>query len=334
MYSRSITVIKYIINKYAVSSLLRRLFFVESIVILIIIFNCILVKANMQIQSASQENVTSTINMTIQEYADYVRMKEAVDQKYFQTAWSHFLKNQGPKPTREKKYTSACLRGTWNYLIETGGLKEKLARASEKRPFGFSLSRPIDEPNTNRTGSFHRLRRSIFVDLDKLGANEWLMIFVHEVAHSLDSELIDSLSIYNNEALIKYFADLGKKNTQLVDVSKSDRKNLDTWLTAGLNRGFLAEYRAWLLTFLIYEEGLKDGTFLPIDWLENLKKNRPAGLDIRIYILQSLSPDWVDPTEGIFSNQFIRDALTQLRQKIYNNPLMVEMGYIENLLHN
>ena len=266
---------------------------------------------------------------TIEEFNRQEAKVQQEEQNSFDIFWFGILKNKSEIPHKQFR-PSRLRRSTENFLYNTGGLKAKFAEASRSNTYGFTLTRPDDE--NSRKAGFHRSRKSIFMDIGQMTSNEWLMIFVHEVSHSLDSELINSLDIYNNEVLVKYFSELGAKNTALTELSKNDRELLNTWLMAGLNRGFLAEYRAWLLTYLIYDEGLKDGTFAPIDWLENLKNSKPAGLDVRVYILRSLSPDWTDPVDGIFAHQFIKDALRQLRQRIFNNPLEVKMDDIEKLI--
>jgi hypothetical protein len=172
------------------------------------------------------------------------------------------------------------------------------------------------------------------MNIEQMTANEWLIFFVHEVAHSLDSELLAALPIYNDETYIKELAAYGKSNGRLADLSKSEQQRLENWLIAGLNRGFLAEYRAWLLTEAIYEESRQQGILSSSAWLEELRNSKPANSSMRDYVLHYLSSSWVDPTEGIFSYPFIQQALLRIRQKLVADPSSVNLGAIGHLLNS
>ncbi len=247
----------------------------------------------------------------------------------FKSEWMTFLNNK--TDIIPDNLTPAWARkATEEYLYLSGGLKAKFALASQQNNFGFTLKKPIDEPM--RKAGFHRTHRSIFIDIQQMNANEWLMTFVHEVAHSLDSELIGALDIYNNEKYIIFLHQLGQKNIKLSELDMRQRQYLDNWLMAGLNRGFLAEYRAWLLTYVIYNEGLKDSTFKNITWLDQLVATKPIAENINSHILKQLSKSWSNPTAGVFSYPFVQSALLELRKKIETNPGLVKMGYIKKLV--
>jgi len=266
---------------------------------------------------------------SIEEFNAQVEAREQTHYQKFQSVWFAFLENKTQQIPSD--LTPAFVRkATENFLTMTGGLKAKFAQASRTNDFVFTLTKPDDDPY--RKASFHRSHRSIFMDLETVESKEWLILFVHEVAHSLDSELLDALPIYNDEAYIKELSAYGKANGTLSNLPLQDRKRLDNWLLAGLNRGFLAEYRAWLLTLVIYEEGLRDGTFSPSPWLEQLKNSKSKNDNMRTHILRYLSPSWTDPTEEIFEHPFIQEALRNLRRKLNADPSLVKLGAIEKLL--
>lgn len=259
--------------------------------------------------------------------ADFnAQLAEEAHQVYtqFREQWILFLKE---KSTLPKLVTPASARkATEEYLASTGGLKQKLAQASSQNQFGFTFKRPVDDPI--RSASYHRAYNSIFIDIENVSPQAWLVRFVHEIAHSLDSEMYASLKVYNDEEFLKNLEVYGEKKVALKSLDAVTRKKLDQWLIAGLNRGLLGEYRAWLVTLLIYNEGLQDGTFSEMKWLEEIKKSQPVGVSLSVHLFRYLSPSWIDPTEGWFAYEYIQQALLELRQKLLDDPTQIKMGQL------
>jgi hypothetical protein len=279
--------------------------------------------------SASDPLPTNPV-LTIQEFNDRHDAENQRRYRQFETEWLKFLRRETSQiPTSVDP--AWARKATEDYLQSTGPLKAKFAVASRNNHYGFTFQHP-DDDDSSRKASFHRTQRSIFMDIDRLSANEWLIDFVHEVTHSLDSEIIDALDIYNDRELIQQLAEYGQKHVQLTDLSSAERARLDRWLLAGLNRGFLSEYRAWLLTYFIYEEGLRDGTFKPVAWLEDLQRTCPPRTSMQVHVFRSLSRSWVDPKTDLFSYPYIQQALAELRRKLWANPDLVELGNIGALL--
>lgn len=270
-------------------------------------------------------------DLSVEEFNRQAQQRKNVDYQNFQNQWFSYLRGE-TKQIPEQHSPAFVRQATEEFLLLSGGLKAQFAQASRENDFGFTFLQPDDDPY--RKASFHRTHRSIYMNIERLTASEWLILFVHEVAHSLDSELVAALPIYNDEAYIKELDAYGKANGKWADMAVSEQQRLEKWLIAGLNRGFLAEYRAWLLTAVIYEEGLQQGVFAPSPWLEELKNSKPAKTSMQTHVLRYLSPSWVDPTEGIFSYSFIQEALHKLRQQLDANPSSVKLGAIEKLLKN
>lgn len=277
--------------------------------------------------------------ISIAEYNQQRQSAKKAEYDKFKLEWFAFLrKNSNARP---KSINAAWARSaTEEFLIESGGLKARLALASQKNQFAMTFTRPVEE--SHRVAGFHRTRRSIFMDINQMTSNDWLIVFIHEVAHSLDSELVDSLEQYNDFNYIDELIRLGAKNTSFSELNDSERQKLDSWLMAGLNRGFLSEYRAWLLTYLIYEEGIKDGTLTEVNWLQALKQNKPVEMKTTYYILRYLSPSWKDPVGGQvaygkinpFAYDYVKAALKELRIKIDENPEIVKLGQIGHIISN
>lgn len=260
--------------------------------------------------------------------AEYVKIeKERENQKYqtFKEQWFDFLNEKRTIPHYESEYH--VRKATEEFLIEKGGLRERLGRASQKNTYGFSFSRAADD---ERQASFHRAHKSIFIDTENIEGSEWLLLFVHEVAHSLDSEMFDSLSVFNDAKTLRQIEKISQTKREL---SIEESALLEKWLSAGLDLGFTAEYRAWLLTYLVYEEGIEDATINQSDWLEEIRQKRPANIPLNTYIYRTLSPSWRDPSERLFSSPVVKEALTTLRKEFYNDPNKVKLGQIGKLIN-
>jgi len=270
----------------------------------------------------------NSYSLTIAEYIQQEKKQKDEHYQKFKDQWFDYLNEEAALP--EIDSVAFVRKASEDYLISFGGLREKLGIMSKKNTYGFSFSRNDDE---HRKASYHRAHRSIFMDINEIKGNQWLTLFVHEVAHSVDSEMFEALSIFNDKKLIEEIQKITQKKKTLSELSENQLISLEKWLTAGLNLGFLAEYRAWLLTYLIYEEGLADGSLQADEWLENLRRNRPQDVPLNVYIFRSLSPSWIDPTEGFFSSPIVKEALTTLRKKLYNDPNKVKLGQIGELIN-
>lgn len=174
-----------------------------------------------------------------------------------------------------------------------------------------------DLPSLNKVGGFHRGRRSIFIDFTQIPPNEWMLIFIHESAHSLDDTLKQAVSVYadTQNVLVPSFAPyLQYSDAAFLPISV--KKNLDTWLMAGLNRGLLAEARAWSVTLNLYREGVKANLWQPISWLEEMGSDQRAGESTYMAVLHKLSPAFPDPNKDIFSTPLIQSELKRIRQQL------------------
>lgn len=277
---------------------------------------------------ATSQSTEATRLPTIKEFNEQREAKKQAEYLNFREQWFAFLRKEikvwqgGPvQPAWARKATE-------EFFIQSGGLKAEFALASKKNTYGFTFTQPEDD-NLSRKASYHRARQSIFMNFEKMSANEWLLLFVHEVAHSLDSELFKSLPIYNDGNYIKKLASWGASQIRLDELAPEERQNLKAWLTAGLNRGLLAEYRAWLLTYAVYEEGHREGLIEAVPWLENLRNSKPKDVSMKDHIYRYLSPSWVDPKIDMFSHAFIQQALRELREELYANPGLIQMGNIQ-----
>lgn len=213
---------------------------------------------------------------------------------------------------------NAFKEGSLNILKNSGGQKALFAQKVRGRDFQiFRLTGHFrqDSPDEKK-GGFHRGSGSIFINFEKVPADEWLVIFIHEFAHGLDSELVKSLNVYANPIWIRQFTELAINDVPVERWPEEARQNLHIWLRVGLNRGYLAEYRAWATTFALYIEGLADGTFKKVDWLEEILQQKHQQESLRQFTLRFLSPGFEDPTYGPFQYPVIQKELKKVRQEL------------------
>jgi hypothetical protein len=178
---------------------------------------------------------------------------------------------------------------------------------------------------TGEKAGFHRGEQSIFMNFSTIPANDWLLIFAHEYAHSLDRELSDAMPTFADPALHAKVAEMAARTNRPASLSVDERQTLDRWLIAGLNRGFLAEARAWALSFEIYEEGIRDGAWKPIDWMERVLKHRRANEPALRFALRYLSPRFQSPSERgtLLAQPLLTARLKTLRADILAGKIAV-----------
>lgn len=92
---------------------------------------------------------------------------------------------------------------------------------------------------------------------------------------------------------------------------------LKTFVQSGLDRGLLAEYRAWLLCFSIYEEGKRTGLWGAIPWMESIITEKYPNESWESFTFRYLDRNFEDPDfTGIFSLKIMQEQYFQLRQEL------------------
>jgi hypothetical protein len=162
-----------------------------------------------------------------------------------------------------------------------------------------------------------RATRSFYLNIEKIPANEWLVVFIHEMLHGLDEDLYEALKIQSQEWRWNLY------DSKL----DSDLAQFLTWIRATLDLGLWGEYRAWYYTLLIYDEGLSEGLWSSIPWIDSaFGKGRDA-----LSVYQSLDVGFVDPEDGFFSNEPVRKMLKQVRTEARRSP--PPLGYLSRLFN-
>jgi hypothetical protein len=171
------------------------------------------------------------------------------------------------------------------------------------------------------------------MDLGSIDKNNFFIILIHELAHGVDDIMRKALVDFGSRATRTQIFEILDKKTNPAELNNLERDLIRGWLIAGLERGLLAEYRAWLFTYLAYQEGLRDGTLHPTEWLDRLHNTKPENTTVEEHIYRSLSQNWSDPQDDVFSNAIINELLRELRQEFYANPRLIKMGNIGTLIN-
>lgn len=242
-----------------------------------------------------------------QEYTDF---KNGVPATFSDRSIQDLRKIRGP---RTEIFSSVLLE------------KSRLGQLILFRLVGHFANTP--SPTGVKAG-FHRGEHSIFMDFSKIPANDWLLVFAHEYAHSLDSTLSSAVPVFEDPNLRKKITTLAARTDSPALLSAAELRDLDRWLIAGLDRGFLAEVRAWALSYEIYTEGLADGAWKPIAWMEEMLRDRIPGETSIHLAIRYLSPRFTDP-EGdsragvLFTRPLVATRLKQIRLKIEAGEIAV-----------
>jgi hypothetical protein len=173
-----------------------------------------------------------------------------------------------------------------------------------------------EAPDTPLDAGFHRATGSIYMDFARIHPDDWMVIFVHETLHALDDQIWAGMKLYSRAELPKRFVKLSSTYSRLADLTPNDQRDLRAWLVAGMDRGLLAEYRAWTATFAIYREGLAEELWSRREWLEQVLGDRADGETLARFAFRYLDARSLDPSDGIFSNPLIRSALETVRAEL------------------
>ncbi len=173
-------------------------------------------------------------------------------------------------------------------------------------------------PPTSSLAGVQRGSGSIFMNFAKIPPNEWLVILIHELAHSLDDRLQEAVMKFSDEGLVKELAVFATKSQDPGLLPAELRSRTDRWLMAGLDRGFLAEYRAWTITFQVYQDGLRERLWNPIPWLDSILAIKGPNVPLASFTLHYLDSNFIDPTDGIFSLPLIKRELKNVRNALRN----------------
>lgn len=193
----------------------------------------------------------------------------------------------------------------------------------------FRVTGSFGEQNpTPLPAGVQRAINSIYMDFSKIDPDDWLIVFVHEVLHAVDDQIFIGVQGYADTTLIQHFVQLSLQLQSYDQLSKEDSDSLKRWLMFGLDRGLLAEYRAWSATLLIYEVGLIEGLWNHRGWLDQIIVQQKQSESLPYFTYHYLDERSADPTDDLFSNPLIASSLKELRAQLRRSPLPPPLGVL------
>ncbi len=158
-------------------------------------------------------------------------------------------------------------------------------------------------PGTQRIAEVDRSTGVISASPSKIPPNEWPLIFVHEILHRRDETLQSSIVTYNNSENITQMMALLKSNRKWEALMPNEQQLMLDQIERALNRGFLAEFRAWTLTLQVYQEWLEQKEIIAIPWVEEILLNKKENQPLADYIYNYLYPRFTKPiAEGVYAS--------------------------------
>jgi hypothetical protein len=244
--------------------------------------------------------------------------------------------------TGETVDAHACLAGRRdraNFLnsLQAGFFNESLARLRQAKTPGLrrliaALDKDVglqhaalfrmtghgfgaNAPTVEKAG-FHRATKSIFMDISRIPANEWLFIFTHELLHSLDPLIYDASRVYEKTlGLYVKQPELVESFQSLDQLSPEASTELIEWVEAGLGRGLWAEHRAWVVSFALFEDGRREGLWGEIDWVQKILSERAPDESLESFVYRYLDQRSKDPEERLFQLPLVQSAIFFVRER-------------------
>ena len=209
-------------------------------------------------------------------------------------------------------------------LLETGDSSAfRLVSLMDQR-FGIGGAPPVRfviESRNQQDPTFNagvaRVSKAFFASLSEIPHLHWKIVFVHEVAHLVDDGLDSAVNVWQNPDLrAKALEDADRLSKAGAGMAQFATPSLDLWLKAGLDRGFLAEYRAWVVTAEIYKSLRTQGLQSELEWMKGLVQLNESFFDSQKRVFRALDGGFVDPSDGIFSNPWVAKRLVDIRQNL------------------
>lgn len=121
--------------------------------------------------------------------------------------------------------------------------------------------------------------------------------------------------VYADQTLVRSIIASFKGRTSLRELNSNELADLDRWLVAGLDRGLLAEVRAWTKTLELYSEGRAHDGWPTVQWVDKILRQQRGNEGLSSLAMRILDPNFLNPTTGIFSLALVRIRLEELRAK-------------------
>ncbi len=198
--------------------------------------------------------------------------------------------------------------------------------------FRLSGGNQFEPSPTQHSAGFHRGEGSIFMDIQRVQASEWFVILAHELVHYLDQKIQQGGAGFSDPETAQLMVAWAQRTASPSDLPEQDRMRIERWMEHGLDRGLLAEARAWTITLQIYQEGLRENIWQKTPWLSEILKEKRSDETLPNFSLRYLAARTYQPRESIFTWDLSRNILGELINKFVSGTRTWGFESLEQLL--
>jgi hypothetical protein len=187
------------------------------------------------------------------------------------------------------------------YISKLFSLQDKVFGVNEIPPVRFVVEgRNSKDPQL--VAGVARGTKLLFASVLEIPPEEWNMILVHEIAHIVDDALDAAVKQWQSNDLKEKALAERENFLQSSPIRIDDFPNSRVWLSAGLNRGFLAEYRAWVITSVIYESLRAKSLQVDLNWMREISAAGMTISELKVRVFKYLDSRFFDSVENTESN--------------------------------
>lgn len=284
-------------------------------------------------------------NFKISAQLDLERSKQA---KQF---FTYFIKNKTTefmsdeclnKINQTKSFTqlvqSSFLQSSLEYLENNSNSQlKKLLKLVKSKYSGFNgiifniigkEFNTVQNPTPFKAG-FHRGRGSFFMDISRTNPEEWFVILVHELAHVVDEKMFQGVVGFSNEGPPKKLVAYAQQTDDPMQIPVNDLNEIKDWMEFGMDRNVLAEFRAWAVTYVIYNQETKNNNWKKIDWIEQDLKQKKPDQGYLDYSFQLTTGNVYQESFGVFEWPLAQNILQQLFSEIISGKRTLNSGNLK-----
>lgn len=202
---------------------------------------------------------------------------------------------------------------------------KKYLENKDKVPFRLIDFEDSDELQAKR-GGFHKKTGIFVMNPSKVQRLDWLFVFIHELFHAEDERLRHSAYEYLSAQNAKKMAIL-LGELKLRDPRQGEWQEIKDHVYLGLERGFLAEYRAWLLTYRVYIEGGFNYPGMGVSWMNDLLDFNQNARPLHVFIFDFLKSKTKTPTSDdnwLFKHKWYEKAYEEVMDELSKKVLTTE----------
>lgn len=198
----------------------------------------------------------------------------------------------------------AFYRGSLEKLLsgKSKGFQELALLINQRRQNGrlpfFRITGFLEEksPAIFEAG-YHSGADSIYMDIGRVSKDQWYIHFMHEIVHGLDDLIFPAHEKYIDPKKFALYDSWAKQYSHPDQLSEGQRMQLFEWLGWGLERGLWSEYRASVVSVLLYLDGIHEGLWGRSQRLDEVLALKPRDQALEHFIYQYLD-DVSQPKEN------------------------------------